>query len=188
MYGCQGRREGVAEEIFTSGVLVFLCVFCVSWSKLRCQTVWSLLLHIKHFVRSTSWETRYGHIEKRARLLCSLLLVFFSIVQLFARSQWNSILCQGTLTRLDPWIELQTIEEKKDLKHNYLEMFMFKQWWSHLLYFFITLNKSYEIEIKNVISVSLVWPKPNLHNTVNQTTQLCYCINFKTLKLDFYPQ
>lgn len=45
---------------------------------------------------------------------------------------------------------------------------MFKQWWSHLLYFFITLNKSYQIEIKNVISVSLVWPKPNLHNTINQ--------------------
>lgn len=138
-------------------------------------------------MRSTSWETGYGHTEKSARLLCSLLLVFFSIVQLFARSQWNSILCQWTLTRLDPWIELQTIKEKKDFQHNNLEMFMFKQRWSHLLHFFNMLNKSYQIEIKNVISVSLVWPKTNLHNTINQMTRLYYCINFKTLELIFTP-
>lgn len=112
LYGCHGRKGGVAEEVFTSGVLVFLCVF---WSKLRCQIVWSPLLHIKHLVRSTSWEKGYGHTKKSARLLCSSLLVFFSIVQLFARSQWNSILSQWTLTRLDPWIELQTIKEKKRL-------------------------------------------------------------------------
>lgn len=30
MYGCHGKKGGVAEEIFTSGVLVFLCVVCVS--------------------------------------------------------------------------------------------------------------------------------------------------------------
>lgn len=74
--GCHGKRRSGCTASHIWSACVSSCVFCGSSSKLRWQTVWSQSLRIKHFVRSTSWDWGYGHTEKSAWLLCSLLLVF----------------------------------------------------------------------------------------------------------------
>lgn len=88
---CMGVTGGRKEWLKSCLHLECLC-FCVSWSKLRCQTVWCPLLHNKAFGEKYESGLRiWPQGEERQAPLFSALR-FFRVVQLCARGQRNSIL------------------------------------------------------------------------------------------------